>query len=181
MKILLLAGYSDSSVNKSQKNNVDNKIWLDHQIECLRPLGYQITVVLGRSSSECLLRHSQQLSYHEIAFDTHGDHSNLITNIKAGLATTRDWCLVCPVEIPQYNLPKIRSLINSYYCHTFQEDLHILTSCPIADLPSPHAFPLLITRTGNHFIKTCHPDIEHLADSQIKYCHLADKMQVDFQ
>lgn len=146
MKTLLLAGHYFGEQHESPALKItQQETQITRAIRALQQLPYEITVVLGGSDSEEILRNCRLLENCELVFDTHGYEASLWTNMKAGVWATNDWMLVHTLESAMAPLNESLYLVQQNVQLGAKSGVHLLTL---------DKSPLLITREGNQFLKT---------------------------
>lgn len=148
MKIILLAGtcaHPENEVPVSLQLR-EEKIWLDHIIEKLLPLRYEIEIVIGKYYGDEILRESKLASKCDIIFDPNEDEIGKFSNFKSALHAVNTSAILFPVSeaLPEYQVwQKIAfKLQNSKYG---EFDL-VRPYCPVAG-QMQGGFPLGVTRS----------------------------------
>ena len=167
MKILILTG-TFSQIEHSKPTalqKVDGKLWLDLQIEKIKPLNCEIEIVLGKNNSEEILRNSLYTKECSIVYDPNEEESGLLSNLRAGLYSTYNTCLVIHSNMQVPRLGVFQKVIGkSFQLLDTQTDI-IRPYCPQLGQMTP-GFPLGITLKGKKKLLE-HSEINSLNDSQI--------------
>lgn len=158
MKTLLLAGHYFGEIHQSPAlQTTQQELQITRAIRALRQLPYEITVVLGGSDSEDILRNCRELENCELVFDTNGYDASLWTNLKAGAWASNDWFLVHTIESATKPMDESLYLVQQNAQLTAKSGVHVLAL---------DKSPLLLSREGNQFIKT-HKDLTGFEDPRL--------------
>ena len=169
MRTLLLCGYR-SGVGLERRT--DGKLIVDQRISELQKLGCEVICVLAGGDADEILRSSRKLMDTELVFDTNGDAATLITNLKAGLASTDgESCFAIPLEVA----PPSAELWHTLHSHLRNQGFHtpvcVLQAVETQGAPWHYGFPLLFTRSGNTLLREV-TGFTSLVDTRLKYQHV---------
>ncbi|MCB0391308.1 MAG: hypothetical protein KDD58_08455 [Bdellovibrionales bacterium] len=116
MKITLLAGNFLNPQNFLYAlEKVDNKLFIDYQLEKLLALNYEVDVVLGYRYSEEILRDSLFIRKCHIIFDPNENENNLLTNLYAGLFALYGEGFYLPIQFKCPDLYDWQRMIKRFY------------------------------------------------------------------
>lgn len=152
MKIVLLTGeITDQNEFCSALKMVNNKIWLDHQIEAVIPLNLEIEIVLGAKFSDDILRNSIYLRKFNIVFDPNEEEVGPLSNLRAGLFASNRECIVFPINFACPSLKVWQNLIGKLYQDSSSKFDIVRPYCPVNGEMTP-GFPVGITAGGRETI-----------------------------
>lgn len=152
MKIILLTGqFENPSGTNFSLEKIGSQLWIDHQIESLLKLKYEVDIVLGADHSDEIMRASQLVKMCNIIFDPNEALGNPLSNLHAGLHATYQETFLLPVQFKCPEEHVWKKLINLLVPIETQ-GFHILRPyCPVNGIMEP-GYPLGITRTAKNII-----------------------------
>ncbi len=99
MRTILLAGYKQTDADSCPWLQFENGLpILEARVRQARKFGQECIVVLAGVAADEALRICPSLENCELVFDTH-ESPNLLSNLKAALATSIDPAIVLPAEL----------------------------------------------------------------------------------
>lgn len=142
MRAILLAGYKPTTGDNVPWLETEDQIpILEKRLQDLRQITHRSVVVLAGNSADRALSECRSLDRCELVFDTNGDSSTLLSNLRAALHTGTDPAIVLPVELPLGNPNSIKAMIHYTVQHGLNAPYDLLHG-------SNESFPLILTQLG---------------------------------
>lgn len=167
MKALLLAGHQNSVDQPTALIPFKDQLWIDWQITQLHNMGYEVGLVIGDKHSERILAESEKVGACDFIFDTNGENTTLMSNLRSGVFSVSRICFVLPIGTPAPYKEVWQKLIDHYYRINAEKYDLLKSFCPVGKKMQA-GYPFLVTRTGVQKFKHL-KDINSLEDERLTF------------
>jgi len=166
MNLLLLAGYKHAE-SEFWLQDQDGLPLLETRLQLARKFARSPIVVLSGTDADEILRNCPSLEKCELVFDTNGDQSNLLTNIRAGLRVEANATIIWPAEVALSSTQHIRFLQQWAVQQGNRVPVHVVQAVHLGELVND-GLPFLLTLSGRKLLMT-QPEIITLTEPCVSY------------